>query len=119
MTAHLVNGNEFTALTIGTTRGATLNVERADDGQVCAWIAPPGGNDGPSVQLDEADVIALVAYLSAGTPGALVSAADLAAEKANAKRWHDRYAAAHNALSSLAAAFVDATGQPAPVAVAA
>lgn len=110
MTAHLVNGDAFTALTVTDTTGATLNVERTDAGHLSAWIAPPGGNDGHSVVIDEADLIGLVAYLSAETSGALVPATEV-------KRWHDRYAAAHNALRSLAAAYVDATGQPAPTAV--
>lgn len=110
MTAHLVNGEAFTALTVTDTTGATLNVERTDDGNLSAWIAPPNDNDGHSVRLSEADLIGLVAYLSADTSGALVPASE-------AKRWHDRYAAAHNALRSLAVAYVDATGQPAPTAV--
>ncbi|QKW15329.1 hypothetical protein [Verrucosispora sp. NA02020] len=107
MSVNLVNGDTFTAITIHDTRGATLNIERTDDGRLSVWIAPPGGNDGPSVQLDEADVIAVVAYLSAGRPGALVPAAELAAEKANAKHWHDRYAGATASVLTLTQAFTD------------
>ena len=66
MTAHLFRGDDFTALTISDQSGATLNVERTDDGTLSAWIAPPGGNDGHSVSLDGPDLTALVAYVSAG-----------------------------------------------------
>ena len=66
MTAHTVTGDDFTALTVTDDRGATLNVERTDDGRMSAWIAPPGGNDGCSVRLDFPDAVSVAAYLSAG-----------------------------------------------------
>ncbi len=69
MTARLVHGDTFTALTVTDPAGASLNVERTDDGRLSAWIAPPGGNDGPSVVIDEADAIGLAAYLTGGTVG--------------------------------------------------
>ncbi|WP_433460728.1 hypothetical protein [Micromonospora sp. CA-248212] len=64
MTAHLVRDDTFTALTVTDPSGATLNVERTDDGRLSGWIAPPGSNDGPSVQLDEADAISLSAFVA-------------------------------------------------------
>ncbi|GGM26646.1 hypothetical protein GCM10011608_09360 [Micromonospora sonchi] len=118
MTANLVHGDDFTALTIHDTAGASLNIERTDDGHVSAWIAPPGGNDGPSVQLDEADVAALVAYLSAGTPGALVPAAELAEVRAQnekltaladaASRWRAQFSKPANTKFPRMAALIAA-----------
>lgn len=64
MTAHLAHGDTFTALTVADSAGATLNVERTDDGRLSAWIAPPGGNHGYSVVIDEADAVSLSAYLT-------------------------------------------------------
>lgn len=107
MTTHLVHGGDFTALTVADARGATLMVERTDDGRLSAWIAPPGCSDGHSVQIDETDLIALVAYMSADTQGALVSAADLAEAKAAAKQWHEKYANAQQALRSVTQAKAD------------
>jgi hypothetical protein len=112
VTARVFHGDGFTALTVTDASGACLNVERTDDGNLSAWIAPPGGNDGHSVRLDAADVIALTAYVSADVQGALVPAAGV-------KHWYDRYANAQNALRNLAQAYTDATGKPAPEAVAA
>lgn len=107
MTAHLAHGETFTAVTVTDTSGATLNVERTDDGSLSAWIAPPGGSDGRSVRIDDADLISLVAYMSADTQGALVSAADLAEAKAAAKQWHEKYANAQQALRSVTQAKAD------------
>ncbi|MFI2663216.1 hypothetical protein [Micromonospora carbonacea] len=107
MTSHLVSGDAFTALTIADKAGSTLNVERTDDGQLSAWIAPPGGNDGHSVVLDDADTARLVAFLGG-------EVAEVAAQR---DRLYEQNAAARNALRSLAQAYADATGQPAPVAV--
>lgn len=66
MSSHIMHGDDFTALTVTDTAGAILTVERTDAGDLSAWIAPPGGNDGHSVRLDEADAISLAAYVSAG-----------------------------------------------------
>lgn len=38
-------------LTVTDRRGASINFERAEDGVVTVWIAPPGENDGYSVCL--------------------------------------------------------------------
>ncbi len=76
MTSHLVHDDTFTARTGADKAGATLNVERTDDGRLSAWIAPPGGNDGPSVVIDEADAIGLSAYLTAGRVTALATGDD-------------------------------------------
>jgi len=53
-------------LTIRDERGASLVVERWDDGGIAVWIAPPGGNDGPSVQLSVDDRRRVAAYLLDG-----------------------------------------------------
>lgn len=53
-------------LTIRDGRGASLVVERWDDGRVTAWIAPPGDCDGPSVELSAADRARLAAYVLGG-----------------------------------------------------
>lgn len=53
-------------LTIRDERGVSLVVERWDDGSVAAWIAPPGGNDGPSVWLSADDRRRVAAYLLDG-----------------------------------------------------
>ncbi|MFG1846713.1 hypothetical protein [Micromonospora carbonacea] len=105
MTAHLVNGDTFTALTIADKAGATLNVERTDTGSLSAWIAPPGGNDGVSVVLDDADTAQVVAFLGG-------EVAEVAAQR---DRLYEQCAAARNALRSLAQAYMDETGQPAAV----
>lgn len=64
MTARLSHGDDFTALTVTDSAGATLTVERTDAGHLSAWIAPPGGSDGHSVVIGEADAICLSAYLT-------------------------------------------------------
>ncbi|MDG4791952.1 hypothetical protein O7626_39760 [Micromonospora sp. WMMD1102] len=55
-------------LTVRDERGASLVVERWDDGSIAAWIAPPGDNDGPSVQLSADDRRRVAAYLLDGLP---------------------------------------------------
>lgn len=66
MTTQPITGPGFTALTVrSSSSGATLNIERTDDGQVSVWVAPPGGNDGYSVLLDGPDLTAVVAFMSA------------------------------------------------------
>jgi hypothetical protein len=54
-------------ITIRDTRGASLVLERGDDGQVFAWIAPPGGNDGHSVGLDANALAQIAAFLGFAT----------------------------------------------------
>jgi hypothetical protein len=49
-------------ITIRDSRGACLVVERDYDGRPFAWIAPPGGNDGHSVHLDEKAVAAEIPW---------------------------------------------------------
>lgn len=53
-------------LTIRDERGASLVVERWDDGGIAIWIAPPGDYDGPSVRLSVDDRRRVAAYLLAG-----------------------------------------------------
>lgn len=102
MTAHLVNGDTFTALTVGDPAGATLNVERTDDGHLSAWIAPPGGSDGHSVVIDEADSISLSAYLTVG-----FLAPDLAAQLEAANAMCDELRERDEKLTAVAEAGAD------------
>ncbi|MEU3452110.1 hypothetical protein ABZ671_00505 [Micromonospora sp. NPDC006766] len=53
-------------LTVRDGRGASLVLERDDDGSLSAWIAPPGGNDGPSVFLDKETRAQVAAFLTEG-----------------------------------------------------
>jgi hypothetical protein len=52
-------------LTIRDDRGASLVVERWENGRLAAWIVPPGDNDGPSVVLNPDAQLELAAYLLA------------------------------------------------------
>ena len=53
-------------LTVRDERGASLVVERWNEGQILAWIAPPGQDDGPAVQLSPEDRRRVAAYLLDG-----------------------------------------------------
>lgn len=53
-------------LTIRDERGASLVVERWDDGGIAVWVAPPGDHDGPSVRLSVEDRQRVAAYLLDG-----------------------------------------------------
>lgn len=50
-------------LTIVDSHGASINFERAEDGVVTVWIAPPGENDGCSVFVGEDSQRRIAGYL--------------------------------------------------------
>jgi hypothetical protein len=49
-------------ITVRDGRGASLVLEYFDNGQLVAWIAPPGDSDGPAVALDDMAIARLAQF---------------------------------------------------------